>query len=193
MVDQFVFSYVIIPLLIFFARIADVTLGTLRIVYISQGKRKFAPIVGFFEVFIWIVAMGQIMADVNNYYYYFAYAAGFASGNYIGLYLENKFTSGLLIMRIIIPKENTQLVKILKDEGRGLISLDAVGTENTVNLLIFIIRKRRFQEIRDLIMTHEPKAFISTENAYSLDDGVNSAPMRLHEARNFKRRLTKKK
>lgn len=63
------FSLIILPLLILIARVFDVTLGTLRIVFISQGRRKLAPIVGFFEIFIWLLAMGQIFSNLTNFIY----------------------------------------------------------------------------------------------------------------------------
>lgn len=106
------FSLVILPLLIFAARLADVTIGTLRIIFISQGKRKLAPIAGFFELLIWLVAMGQIFNNLTNFIYYIVYAGGFALGNYVGLIIENKLSLGLLSLHLITKDDPEALTKI---------------------------------------------------------------------------------
>jgi len=85
-----IFSYVVLPLLIFFARIADVSLGTIRIIFISKGFKVLAFLVGFFEVLIWLLAINQIWSDFSNPWLLLAYAAGFATGNYVGIYLDEK-------------------------------------------------------------------------------------------------------
>ncbi|MFX0166912.1 MAG: DUF5698 domain-containing protein [Candidatus Hodarchaeota archaeon] len=71
-------------------------------VFISQGKRKLAPFMGFFEIFIWLLAVGQIFSNLTNLLYYFAYAGGFAISNNIGLIVENKLSLGLLSLHLII-------------------------------------------------------------------------------------------
>ena len=110
LIENPLFALVILPILIFLARVADVTLGTLRIVFISQGKRKLAPIMGFFEIFIWLLAVGQIFSNLTNLVYYFAYAGGFAMGNYIGLIVENKLSLGLLSLHLIIRDDPDKLI-----------------------------------------------------------------------------------
>jgi len=85
-----IFSYVVLPLLIFFARIADVSLGTIRIIFISKGFKLLSFIVGFFEVLIWLLAINQIWSDFSNPLLLLAYEAGFATGNYVGIYLDEK-------------------------------------------------------------------------------------------------------
>lgn len=74
---------ILIPLFILLARICDVSLGTLRIIFVSKGLKIWAPILGFFEVLIWILAIGELMQDVDKWYYYLFYAGGFAAGNYL--------------------------------------------------------------------------------------------------------------
>ena len=74
----------LLPVIIFFGRIIDVTLGTLRIIFVSKGEKYKAPIIGFFEVFIWIVIISQIFSRANDLLAYISYAAGYATGNYVG-------------------------------------------------------------------------------------------------------------
>ena len=75
------FSLMIIPLMIFLARIADVTFGTIRIIFISRGVKNLATIFGFCEIMIWLFAISQIIQHVSNFVYYMAYASGYAKGD----------------------------------------------------------------------------------------------------------------
>jgi uncharacterized protein YebE (UPF0316 family) len=165
------FALIILPLLIFLARIADVTLGTLRIVFISQGRRKLAPIVGFFEIFIWLLAVGQIFSNLTNFLYYIAYAGGFAMGNYIGLIIENKISLGLLSLHLIIRDDPGKLIKTLKDNGYGLTILTAEGVKGNVKLVILIIKRKNQSKVLEIIKNYSPDAFISIENVQSVEGG----------------------
>src|SRR4030043_2077641 len=122
-----VFKLIIIPLLIFLARICDVTLDTARIIYVSRGMKFLAPVIGFFEVLIWLLSITQIMNNLTNVVYYIAYAGGFAMGNYIGIYIEERMAIGTVVIRIITQKEAADLVECLKSEGYGVTYIDAKG------------------------------------------------------------------
>ena len=98
-------SLIIIPLLIFVARIFDVTLGTIRIILVSRGVKIPAALLGFFEVLIWLIAIGRVMQNLNNVSNYIAYAGGFAMGNFVGIYIENKLAMGLLSIRVVTAKD----------------------------------------------------------------------------------------
>ncbi|HOQ05094.1 MAG TPA: DUF5698 domain-containing protein, partial [Anaerohalosphaeraceae bacterium] len=88
--NSFWFAWIVLPLLIFIARIADVTIGTIRLIFVARGMKILAPLAGFFEVLIWLVVIGQIMRHLANPLCYIAYAAGFAAGNYIGMMLVDR-------------------------------------------------------------------------------------------------------
>jgi len=89
-----IYALIGLPLLIFFARVCDVSLGTIRIIFISKGIKYLAPIVGFFEILIWLLAISQIMQNLTNPYYYIFYAGGFATGNLVGIILDEKLSIG---------------------------------------------------------------------------------------------------
>jgi uncharacterized protein YebE (UPF0316 family) len=90
-IDPQFFSLVIVPILIFFARVTDVTMDTIRIIFIAKGYKFRAAFLGFFEVIIWLLAITQIMQNLTNIFCYLAYGAGFATGNYLGMLIEEKF------------------------------------------------------------------------------------------------------
>ena len=166
-----IFSLLILPLLIFFSRVADVTLGTLRIVFISQGRRRLAPVVGFFEIFIWLLAMGQIFSNLTNFLYYFAYASGFAIGNYVGLLVENKISLGLLSLRLILSGDPEKLVIKLKEQGYGITSVTAEGSRGNVKILIMIIKRKNKEKVLEIIRNLVPDAFISIEQVQAVKGG----------------------
>lgn len=113
------YTYVYLPLLIFFARMIDVTLMTLRIIFVSRGKRYLAPLLGFVEVFIWIAVVSQVIRGANNLVAYLAYAAGFAAGNYVGIYIENRLAIGTLVVRAIVQAGPRSLGAGPHSEGAG--------------------------------------------------------------------------
>ena len=103
------YNWITLPLIIFFSRICDVSLGTLRHVFISKGFRKIVPLLGFFEVLIWIIVVAQVMKNLNNVACYLAWAGGFATGTYVGLWIEEKLALGLQVVRIITNQDSSEL------------------------------------------------------------------------------------
>ena len=126
--ESHLFTFVILPLLIFFARICDVTIGTIRIIFVSRGQKFLAPLVGFFEVLIWLIAIGKVMQNLDNIFCYIAYASGFAAGNFIGIYVEQKLAMGTLIIQVITRKDASELIDALKSKGYGVTAIPAAGS-----------------------------------------------------------------
>jgi len=120
-------QYVGIPLLICLARICDVTLGTIRIMYVARGIKILAALLGFFEVTIWLFAIGQLFSNLTNVLNYFAYALGFALGNYIGITIEERLSVGVLLLRIITKLKADKLMDALKVAGFGITAVDGKG------------------------------------------------------------------
>ena len=101
----------LLPLFIFLSRILDVSIGTLRIVFLGRGMRLLAPLCGFFEVLIWLMAVSRIMGDVTSWINYIAYAGGFAAGNFVGMYIEGRLAMGLLSVMIITRGDAAALLQ----------------------------------------------------------------------------------
>ena len=165
-------SWVILPLLIFLARIADVTLGTMRIVFVSRGHRYLAPLVGFIEIMIWLLAIRVIMQNLNFAPCFIAYAAGFAMGNYIGISLEKKLALGRGILRIITRKDASELIHSLRAQNFGVTSLIANGGEGEVHLLFMVIKRSDFNNISKLIQKFNPNAFYTLEDVRFVKEGI---------------------
>lgn len=168
--DPMVVDWVIIPLLIFFARICDVTLGTLRIVFISKGDKVIAPVLGFLEVLIWLIAITQVMENLNNVVSYLAWAGGFATGNFLGLRVEQKLALGQMVVRVITVEPADKLIERLKGHGYRLTCIDARGTRGKVNLLFLIVKRKKLDKVIDIIRDYNPQAFYSVEDVRSVSE-----------------------
>lgn len=157
-------TYVLLPLFIFVARIIDVSLGTLRIIFVTKGMRKVAPLVGFFEVLIWLLAISRIMQDLDNWACYFAYAGGFATGNFIGMYLEERLAIGHEMIRVITRKDATNLIADLRAKGYGVTSVKAQGIEGDVAVIYIIARRSTIKVVLDEINNFNPHALYTVES-----------------------------
>jgi len=171
-IDSNLYAYLVLPLLIFLARICDVTIGTLRIVFISKGHKKVAPFLGFFEVLIWIIAISQIMSNLNNFVCYFAYAAGFATGNWVGLLLEERIAIGNLMIRVITSKDGDILAKTLNSKGFGATIVDAEGSNGKVNIIYSLVHRTNLSKALKLIKDFNSEIFYSIEDIRDVSSGI---------------------
>ena len=166
------FTFVVLPLLILLSRVCDVTLGTLRIMFVSRGHKVLSAILGFFEVLIWLIAIRQIMQNLENVFCYIAYAGGFAIGNYIGIKIEERLAYGKIMIRIIAKKDASELVGELRDKGFGATKIDAQGTSGLVNVIYSIIDRVHIQKVVDTINRYNPKAFYTIEDVRAVKEGI---------------------
>lgn len=169
--DPVIFDWVILPGIIFLARLIDVALGTLRIIFVSRSMRKLAPLVGFFESLIWLFAISQIVMNLSNVMSYFAFAAGFATGNYVGIYLENKLSIGLLSVRVVTSEDGSDLINYLREHNFGVTSISATGVSGRVRLIISVIKRKDLEAYAHIVKQFNPKAFMSIEDVRSVKDG----------------------
>ncbi len=167
-----VFSWVILPALIFSARIMDVSLGTIRIIYVSKGKKSLAPLLGFFEVSIWLLAISQIMQNIDNVVCFFAYAGGFAMGNYVGILIEEKLAIGMLVIRIFLVSDETNLKDRLCAAGFGVTCINARGRNGDVTIVYTVIKRKNLDKAIKIIEECQSDAFYSIEDAKSVNRGI---------------------
>lgn len=164
-----VFSYILLPLLIFLARVADVTLATIRIIFVMSGKRVIAPILGFFESLLWLLAIGQIIQNIDNAISYVAYAGGFATGTFVGMYIEEKLAIGRVVVRIITKNTASELIEFFKENEYGFSNLDAEGRTGKVNVLFTVVKRDRLKELIPKIHNYNPHAFYTIESVKSVN------------------------
>ncbi|MFZ4465346.1 MAG: DUF2179 domain-containing protein [Bacteroidales bacterium] len=165
------YFWVALPLLIALARIMDVTINTIRMIFVSRGYKTLAPILGFFEVVIWLVAIGQIMKNLDNFMSYIGYGAGFAAGNYIGIILVEKMTLGTVIIRVIARGDTEELIKRLRDANFGVTIVQAEGKDGPVQILFSTMKKKDLSEALTLIKEFNPHAFYTIEEVQRVNEG----------------------
>ncbi len=166
------FKWVILPLLIFLARIFDVTIGTIRILFVSRGNKVWAPVLGFFEVVVWLLAIGQIMQNLTNWVCYIAYGGGFAMGNLIGISIEEKMAFGRLIVRIIVDTNADKLIKRLRSKGFGVTSMEARGGKGRVKVVYLVIERSDLEKVTGIVEHVNPEAFYTVVDTRMVKQGI---------------------
>ncbi|HQG31181.1 MAG TPA: DUF2179 domain-containing protein [Deltaproteobacteria bacterium] len=182
LLDMNVYIWVILPVLIFVGRILDVSLGTIRIIFVARNLKYIAPFIGFFEVMIWLLAVRQIMqGDRINIACFVAYAAGFASGTYVGMYLENLLSIGKVLIRVITNKDACDLVKYLRSAGYGLTCINAEGATGHVKVVFSVVERHDIPKIVKIIEQFNPHAFYTIEDVRFVSEKV--MPFRIRESK----------
>jgi uncharacterized protein YebE (UPF0316 family) len=167
------FDFLILPLFIFFLRICDVTLDTMRIIFMTRGLKRIAPIIGFFEILIWIVAITRIMQNLNSWVCYVAYAGGFAMGNYVGMLLDEKLAIGHELIRVITRADAAELAGALRSSGFGVTTVKASGMQGEVGIVFVIVNRKNQKQAISVIQQYNPGAFFTIENIHFVNRPVD--------------------
>lgn len=170
--DAWWFTWIAVPLFILCARVADQTMGTLRVVFVAKGFKYLAPSVGFIESIIWLIAVSQILNHVSNPASYLAYGAGFAIGNFIGMTLEEKISLGRVIVRIIPQHNADRLIEEMGAQKFGFTFTNAHGAKGPVKMIFSVIERKEIAELISLINDWNPNAFYSIEEVKVVREGV---------------------
>lgn len=155
---------VVAPTLIFFARIVDVSIGTLRIMLVARGMRLVSSLLGFFEVLIWLLAISQIVLNLGSLQNYIAYAAGFAAGTYVGMTIERRLSLGTQMIRVIVPQEKAPLIMHLIAHDYRVTHVDADGALGPVKIIFTIVRRSDLHKVLSIIRRFDANAFYTVED-----------------------------
>ena len=169
--DSQTFMYLVLPLLIFVFRIFDQSIGTVRLILAAKGLKKLAPFFAFFESFIWLVAIGQIMKHLDNIYCYLAFAGGYATGNYFGILLEERLSIGTVVIRVIPKKDTTDLISHLRKENYGVTVVPVDGMMGPTKMLFTTIRRKEAARVINIIKQHNPTAFYTIDEVKVVSGG----------------------
>lgn len=158
-------------LFIFLARVIDVALGTVRIALVSRGMRRVAPLVGFLEILFWLLAMGQVIQNLKEPMHYIAFAAGFATGTWLGMYIEERLALGLYAVRIITDDDVEELISLLASANIGLTTFAARGIRGQVRLILSVIRRKDLGRVLKTVRQVDPMAFVSVSDVRLAHEG----------------------
>jgi uncharacterized protein YebE (UPF0316 family) len=176
-------NWVVLPLLIFVARMSDVTLATLRNIFVSKGFKNIVPFIGFFEVLIWLLAARQVFGSLTNPACFIGWAAGFATGTYIGMRIDEYLALGMQVIRIITNQNATELVKELSKKNHGVTIVDGHGAKGPVKLIFTVVKRKNMKEVTATIQKCTPEAFYSVEDVRNASQGVFVSESKLNIAR----------
>lgn len=152
----------------------DVSMATMRHIFMTKGLKRVVPIMSFFEVLIWLVAITQIIQNLRNPACYIAFAGGFAAGTYLGMVIEERLAIGLQVVRIITNQDYDQLIISLKSSGHGVTIVPAQGAMGPVKMIFTIVKRKNVEEVIQLITLYNPNAFFSVEDIRDTGQGVFS-------------------
>ncbi|MBI4540424.1 MAG: DUF2179 domain-containing protein [Gemmatimonadetes bacterium] len=151
------------PVLIFCLRIVDVSLATVRMLLAIRGSRLAVPLIGFFEVLIWIFAVGSAIRNLNSPWHVLGYAAGFAAGNALGLWIEEKLAVGVATVRVVSLQGGPGLAGALRQKGFGVTQFAGQGREGSVELVYTVVRRRDLDDLLAEVDRWDSNAFVSVE------------------------------
>ena len=167
------FDFLLLPLLIFCLRICDMTLDTLRIIFMTKGLKRLAPIIGFFEILIWIIAITRIMQHLNNWVCYVAYAGGFATGNYVGMLVDEKLAIGHELIRVITRMDASKMADALRTDGYGVTTVRATGMQGEVGIVYIIANRKNQKRAIQIIQQHNPNALVTIQSVHYISRQVD--------------------
>lgn len=162
----------LLPVLIFFGRICDVSLGTLRIIFVSKGEKYKAPLIGFFEVFIWVVIISQILSRANDLVAYLSYAGGYAAGNYMGILLEKRIAFGIVLCRMYTQKSGHELIKRLNSLNYGATMTHGTGATNKIDIVETVIDRKEMKKLAAILTEFDPNIFYVVEDVRTKQNGI---------------------
>ena len=156
---------------IFFVRIIDVSLGTVRTIFSVKGKNLIASLIGFVEITVWFLVVKEALnTDENSLWIVFSYASGFSTGTYIGGIISNKFIKSNLGVQVIT--NNNNIINILRDNGFGVSVIDIKGKKDEKKYMLYIsITNKNYTELEKIIKSYDEKAFIVVNEIKNIENG----------------------
>ena len=175
------------PVLICLARIIDVTMSTVRIIFVSKGHKFLAPVLGFFETLIWLMAITSIMQHLDQWQNYVAYALGFSLGTFSGIIIENKIALGHVMVTLVTKTDAHRLIKVLRDHGYWVTETSAIGNDGFVSMMVTIIKRKEIKNIIPLIKRHNPWAAYTISDMRYANPGIANVPVTYDVKRKIRR------
>ena len=165
--------------LIFTLRILDVSMSIVRMILAVRGHRVVAAIIGFFEVLLWLFAVGTALHHLDSWFHIVGYAAGFATGNYVGVWLEGRFAMGINAVRAVFPQveltgginNGPAAAHALRESGFAVTEMHGRGRESAVDILNVVVPRKQVADVMRIVQSYEPQAFVTVEEVRSTHGG----------------------
>jgi len=157
---------------IFVARLFNIAIDTLRFMITLRGKTWLSWILGFIESVLFVLIIGSVLTNLQNPLNIIGYAAGFATGNVVGMAIEKRLAIGYTHFNIISKDHSTEIADALRDQGYGVTEIPARGRESSFMMIDCSIRRKQADEVEKLVLSLDPEAFITTEEVTPRRSGV---------------------
>ena len=161
----------LLPILIFFIRVTDMSLDTMRVLFVVRGRRAQAWIVGFLQSALWVIAVASVLSHLDNLLNVLAYAAGFATGNVVGMRIEERLAIGHSHLRVISPQRGEAVAAAVRAAGYAVTELYGRGKDGTVSILTTSVRRRDIDPVRSEVLQADPDAFMTLSDVRPLHRG----------------------
>ncbi|MEX2584122.1 MAG: DUF2179 domain-containing protein [Gemmatimonadota bacterium] len=159
------------PLVIFALRIVDVSLATVRMLLAVRGVKVVVPIIGFFEVLIWVFAVGTVIRHLESPLHLIGYAAGFATGNVVGMLIEERMAIGMATIRVVSRFGGVELAEALRERGYGVTEFGGQGREGKVEVVEAVLRRRDVRDVLKQVDFWDPEAFVTVQEPKAIHRG----------------------
>jgi len=147
------------------------TLDTIRVLFVFRGKKTFAWILGFFQAALFVIAITSVISNLDNPFNIIAYAAGFATGNVIGMMIENKLAVGHTYLTIFSPLAGPKIADALREAGYAVTEVSGRGLNGMVSVLHVAAYRRKWEEINAIVLEMDPDAFITAADTRPMRKG----------------------
>lgn len=164
MPDWVNWTTVLISVSIFFLRVIDMSLDTIRLLFVMRGRKLLAWILGFSQSAVFIIAISSVLTNDQNVITVIGYAAGFATGNVVGMYIEERLAIGHIHLTIVSPSRGAGIADMLRQQGYAVTEISARGLEGTVTLLHVDVMRRQLSAVEKLVRESDGEAFITAED-----------------------------
>ena len=161
---MFAIDPVLMPFVIFLARVADVTLGTLRTIAVVGGRGITASVLGFFEVSIWITVITQVMRTLDNPWNMLGWALGFAAGNAVGILIERRLAMGHLVVRVLSREQAPVIADLLRGMGQRVTEFVGRDPDGDVALLYMVIARGQLKRLATAAREVDPDCVLVSED-----------------------------
>ncbi len=171
-----------IPILIFFGRIYDVTIGTMRMITVITGHKYLSAALGFCEVSIWVIAVGSVVNSLDNPFAILAFAGGYSCGTLLGMTVEGKLALGYRVVQVINTDRSIHLAQKIRGWNYICTQLEGHGRDGNVEITLTAIKRKNLDDLMSKLSTTVPNAFISVERA---DRATGFTPMTIRKGYGF--------
>ena len=171
MVEFFTWQAIGTAFLIFLVRVLSISMDTLRFMLTMRGKRGIAWILGFFESVLFVITFGAVLNDMSNFLYIIGYAAGYATGNVVGMYIERKLAVGYSHMSVFSKFKGAEVAKALRDNDFAVTEIPAQGKDGPVCISDLSVRRKDVAGVEKIVQDADPEAFVTIEDVTPLRAG----------------------